>query len=109
MVAISHPAARRFEPTDAVYRRRQLVAAALLLLLVLTVTNLVLTLLGDRGAAMPQPVVERSVVVQPGDTVWSIAESLAAGDDVRPIVDAIVDANGSAALEAGDRLVVVLP
>ena len=49
------------------------------------------------------------VVVEPGDTVWSIAESLARDGDVRPVVDALVDANGGADLEVGDRLVIALP
>ena len=114
MVAISHPVARPARlparPAAAVYRRRRLVAAALVLLLVVALANLAMTLLGaDAGPAEPRPVAEVSVLVEPGDTVWSIAESLARGGDVRPVVDAIVDANGGAALEVGDRLVLVLP
>jgi LysM domain len=115
MVAVSHPTAiraprRRSAPTAATYRRRRQVAAALALLIVVAVANLVLQL-ADNGPRTvgPQPVVERSVVVEPGDTVWSIAESLADGGDVRPVVDALVEANGGAALEVGDRLVLPLP
>jgi nucleoid-associated protein YgaU len=38
-----------------------------------------------------------SVVVQPGDTVWSIAVALAGpGEDVRRVVDAIEGLNGLA-------------
>lgn len=40
-----------------------------------------------------------SVVVQPGDTLWSIAESVADGNDVRVVVDSIQDLNG---LEGSD-------
>ena len=40
-----------------------------------------------------------SVVVQPGDTLWSIAESVADGSDVRGVVDRIQELNG---LEASD-------
>jgi nucleoid-associated protein YgaU len=35
-----------------------------------------------------------SVTVEPGDTLWSIAESVAAGDDVRAVVDRIQELNG---------------
>jgi LysM domain len=35
-----------------------------------------------------------SVVVEPGDTLWSIAASVADGDDVRAVVDRIQELNG---------------
>ena len=35
-----------------------------------------------------------SVVVEPGDTLWSIAESVADGSDVRAVVDRIQELNG---------------
>ena len=35
-----------------------------------------------------------SVVVQPGDTLWSIAQSVADGNDVRVVVDSIQELNG---------------
>jgi hypothetical protein len=116
MVAITHPTPRAAgfrtplrEPA-AVYRRRRLVAAALVVLLAVVVVNLALHVLGGAEApATPRPVAEVSVVVEPGDTVWSIAESLSRGGDVRPVVDALVEANGGATLEVGDRLVLVLP
>ena len=116
MVAVTHPAtiarpARRPTGTTsaATYRRRRLVAAALLLLVLVAVANLALQLAGGDAAPSHRPVVETSVVVQPGDTVWSIARSLAGDGDVRPVVDALVDVNGGAALEVGERLVVSLP
>jgi hypothetical protein len=114
MVAITHPGSltrsprRRPAPTAATFRRRRLVAAALLLLVAVALANLVVQLGGGR-VGEPRPVAERSVVVEPGDTVWSIAQSLAGDGDVRPVVDAIVAANGGADLRAGDRLVVALP
>ncbi len=44
-----------------------------------------------------RPVAARSHVVRPGDTVWSIAERVAGeGEDPRPMVDAILRANGVA-------------
>lgn len=48
-----------------------------------------------------------AVVVRPGDTLWSIARRLQPAGDVRALVDALVAANGSTNVVAGDR--VVLP
>jgi Tfp pilus assembly protein FimV len=56
------------------------------------------------GAA-GQPVPARAVyVVQPGDTIWSIARKLDPTGDTRAMVDHIVALNGGAALEPGQRL-----
>ncbi len=38
----------------------------------------------------------RTYVVQPGDTLWAIAQRLEPGRDPRPLVDAIAAANGVA-------------
>jgi Tfp pilus assembly protein FimV len=35
-----------------------------------------------------------TVVVQPGDTLWSIARSVAPDEDTRAVVDALVELNG---------------
>jgi LysM domain len=56
--------------------------------------------LGDR----PVPVTGHTYVVQPGDTLWSIARTIAPDRDPRPVVDALRKANGGANLEVGDRL-----
>ena len=117
MVAITSPASIRLAPartwgTPAVYRRRR--AAVLgLLLVVLALGSLALQLLAgpDGGVADAEvrPVARVSVVVAPGDTVWSIASAVAPDADPRPIVDAIVAANGGPALVAGQRLELTLP
>lgn len=44
-------------------------------------------------------------IVQPGDTLWSIAAGIAPGADPRPTVDRLARRNGGASLEAGQRLV----
>jgi nucleoid-associated protein YgaU len=43
-------------------------------------------------------------VVQPGDTLWSIAERLRPGADVRPLVDELAARAGGADVSAGDRI-----
>jgi hypothetical protein len=51
---------------------------------------------GETSSTKVQPARrwEQVVVVQPGDTVWSIAEAAADGADPRALVDAIVTRNG---------------
>lgn len=118
MVAITHPnrtivtvGTLAIRPSAATYRRRRLVAATLAVLIVLSLILTASRLLGGPSGAVvdARPVAELSVVVEPGDSVWSIAESLAGGGDVRPVVDAIVAANGGADLVVGDRLELTLP
>ena len=43
-------------------------------------------------------------VVQPGDTLWSIARHLQPEGDLRPLVDQLVDLNGGTDLAVGQRL-----
>jgi len=45
-------------------------------------------------------------VVQPGDTLWSIALTLSPGDDPRPLVHVLDDIAGGALLAPGQRLVI---
>jgi len=62
---------------------------------------------GAAGVAAPVELVGSTHpvhIVQPGDTLWSIASSIARHEDVRATVDRLVDLNGSAPLEVGQRL-----
>jgi nucleoid-associated protein YgaU len=61
------------------------------------------------GGAEQRPVTRSIYVVQAGDTLWSIAERLSPGEDPRPVVDALAEANGVRAghLLPGQTLVVV--
>jgi nucleoid-associated protein YgaU len=54
-----------------------------------------------------RPVVARTYVVRPGDTLWSIATARADGADPRALVAAIVRANaiGEGDLQPGQQLV----
>ncbi len=92
-----------------VYRRRRLVALAVVLLLtaaVLVLANAVLA--RTAGGGTPAPVAGTSSpsvhVVQPGDTLWSIARELQPGGDVRLTVDRLAELNGGAPLVVGQRL-----
>jgi LysM repeat protein len=56
---------------------------------------------GAAGVAAPA-----TVVVQPGDTLWSIAEDIAPHVDVRITVDQLVALNGGSPIVVGQELVV---
>jgi hypothetical protein len=64
----------------------------------------------DDGAVVPtqsRPAAVASgevYVVQPGDTMWTIARRLDPDGDVRATVDELVERHGSAAVDVGDRL-----
>ncbi|MEX2292302.1 MAG: LysM domain-containing protein [Acidimicrobiales bacterium] len=94
---------------QAVYRRRRLMAA-LVLVVVMVATLLLANAVVARtaGGGNPHPVAGTSApavhVVQPGDTLWSIARGLGGNGDVRLVVDHLRDLNGRAPLSVGQRL-----
>jgi hypothetical protein len=67
---------------------------------------------GQAGAALGgsslAPVERRpqvvTVVVEPGDTLWSIAKRLAPERDTREVVDALVQARGTSSVMPGETL-----
>lgn len=88
-------------------RRRR----ATLTVLAVALTTLLIGPVGhafDAGAAVRHP---RTVVVEPGDSLWAIARRAEPSVDPRATVDAIVAANGigASALVPGQRLVVPAP
>ena len=96
----------------AAYRRRRVFA---LLVLVAFATGLFLAVrtvtatLGGVPASAPEGPFPgagaRVVIVQPGDTVWSIARAAMPDGDIRGLVDELV-ASHDGPLEPGDRLIV---
>lgn len=126
-VALRPSAPVRVAPTVRTIRRRRL-----MVLLAALTTAVLLVLAASRAAAtfrdVPASVPERrpvpaldaaatagatpaaarraasGYVVQPGDTLWSIARHLQPQGDVRPLVDQLVDLNGGTDLAVGQRL-----
>lgn len=107
---------RADRPTSAaVYRRRRIVAAvvavpvALLLAVGVSVgSERVFDTLGAlAGAAAPataEEVPAASYVVEPGDTLWEVAQRVAPGSDPRPVVDALAEARGTSAVAPGETI-----
>jgi hypothetical protein len=93
-------------------RRRRLAAIGLAAVLTLggvTVGRVVWSAAVGTSPAQPidaRPITGDVYVVQPGDTLWSIAQRIAPGEDPRPVVAALKAGNGDVDLEPGDRLVV---
>ena len=89
----------------AVYWRRRLVAAALGLGIVLTAAHagVALGVTTTSPERSPHPHVA-TIVVQSGDTLWSIAQRLAPGSDPRPIVDKLSAELGTSSPQPGQKL-----
>lgn len=63
-----------------------------------------LTTAGRSAAAAPQLITRTKAVVQPGDTLWSIARRVQPRGDVRPLVSALIDAYGGTPLHVGQTI-----
>jgi Tfp pilus assembly protein FimV len=101
------PRPRRLPDRATRVRRRRLVvlvAAVVLAFALAGAAQLVSGVASVEDPPRPEPIPGSEYVVQPGDTLWSIAARLAPDDDPRAVVDALRAANGGADLQVGDRL-----
>jgi hypothetical protein len=62
-----------------------------------------LTATGAPGAA-PRTVGARVWIVQPGDTLWGIAQAEGGRGDIRPLVDRLSAETGGRPLQVGQRI-----
>lgn len=85
--------------------RGRLVVVAVLAMLLFAAFSLGRTAAEGSTEAAPGARVEQATV-QPGETLWGLAERLAPGQDPRPVVDQIRRVNDldSAELQAGQQL-----
>jgi hypothetical protein len=102
-------AAGRPHRSAACYRRRRLLAALLAAVVLVGLIAGSRALLAPLAHAAPSgpaatSAVTRTVVVQPGDTLWTIARRVQPDGDVRPLVDQLVAAHGSGALTPGEHV-----
>lgn len=106
----SAPVRPRRLPAE-VYRRRRMAAAVVVAMFLVLVVWSVVRLAGAYftgvadAAATAAGQGERVAIVQPGDTIWTIAAVIDSDGDVRSTVDALVELNGSSDLAVGQRLV----
>ena len=102
------PPPRPARVASTTYRRRRVAVAALAVGIVLAVR----VLLGafstpSAPPAVPAPpvlVASTTYVVQPGDTLWTIARALQPVGDVRPLVDELARRRHGRALQVGERV-----
>jgi hypothetical protein len=104
------PAPRsRSHRAAVVYRRRRLAAVAIGVFAALAVGRAGAALGGTSLAAPSARPRVVTHVVAPGDTLWSIARSVAPHSDPRPVVDAIASARHQAPLVPGETITWLQP
>ena len=104
----SRPAARRsaqhpsmaYTPSVATYQRRRLVVlVAVMLVLGVVIAGVIgatgTTAQADQAVA-GQSIEPRTVIAQPGDTLWAIAQRVATQANISDLVDELVRLNGDA-------------
>lgn len=97
---------RRLPDRATRIRRRRLALVLAVAAVVLTCVGLLRLTAADvvGSDGTPEPIGEAVYIVQPGDTLWTIAERLAPGEDPRPIVAELRQRHGNSELQVGDRL-----
>jgi Tfp pilus assembly protein FimV len=89
--------------------RGRAVARTLAIVLVVALFLLVAPGLA-RGVGPDRPAPRVTYVVEPGDTLWSIARRVAPGEDPRPVVDRLIEANDvRGGLRTGQELSIPVP
>jgi hypothetical protein len=101
---LPHTARPTTRPTAGVYRRRRLVVAVLGALFVLGGARAADAVVGSATSPAHNTTKVVHYIVLPGDTLWSIAHRLAPNSDPREVVDLLVQAHGSAAIQPGDTI-----
>ena len=105
MTHTSAPSTSSHRADPYVYRRRRLAAAGVSVLVLASLFGLAgraTASLGPSGAPTATGV---DYVVQPGDTLWTIAQQARPHADPRPLVHDLAEQLGGTSLQAGDRLV----
>ena len=104
----SRPAARRsaqhpsmaYTPSVATYQRRRLVVLVAVMLVLGVVIAGVIGATGTTAqadqAVVGQSIEPRTVIAQPGDTLWAIAKRVAPQANISDLVDQLVRINGDA-------------
>jgi hypothetical protein len=94
----------------ATYWRRRALVALIVAVLVIVMAQAGAALGGSTPAAPERHPAGHTIdhaastVVQPGDSLWTVAERLAPGDDPRPVVDALSEARHGTVLTPGETI-----
>jgi len=84
--------------------------ARLLAIVLVVAASLVVVPGLARGDGPDRPAQRVTYVVEPGDTLWSIARRVAPGRDPRPVVDGLQKANDlRSGLQVGQELSIPVP
>lgn len=95
----------RGRASAATFRRRRVVALVLAFAGIVGTARAAVALGGPIPLAAPeQPPAVTTYVVQPGDSLWTVAEEVAPDTDPRKVVDALVEVRGDAPLIPGERI-----
>lgn len=107
LTLVVRPAQAPSSVAPEVYRRRRLGVLAVVIGLLLGLASF-----GRQADATPSAELRVAdavvVIVQPGDTLWGITQSLAPDSDPRPLVSALTDLAGSSSLQPGQQLIIPL-
>jgi hypothetical protein len=89
------------------YWRRRAVVAVMVVALLFVMARAGAALGGSTPAAPERHPAQSSAVstvVQPGDSLWTVAERLAPDDDPRPVVDALAGVRHGTVLTPGETI-----
>lgn len=103
---VSAPVRTAVVPDDATMRRRKLIAVVVVLAMSWLLFQATTTALSSANPAAGGE--DFAVVVQPGDSMWSIARAHQPVGDIRALVDVLVEVNGGTELVPGQVLRVQL-
>ncbi len=107
--AVASGSARVVSPTT--YWRRRAAVALMVVAMLFVMARAGAALGGNTPAAPERHPAQSAVtnpsattVVQPGDSLWTVAERLAPNDDPRPVVDALSEARHGTVLTPGETI-----
>jgi LysM repeat protein len=106
----AQPTSSAQQTTSVIYIRRRLLVSLVIAAVVAVVWLGAGSVVANRGgdpasASAVRPTATVTYVVQPGDSMWSIAASHRGGHSQVDYVDMLIEVNGGSSLEAGQQLV----
>ena len=88
-----------------VYLVRRTIAAVLFTLALVLVAGAVGSIIGSNGQPVPNQPLSSVHIVQPGESLWSIAHAERPRADIASLVDKLIRLNGGSTIQVGQQLV----